>query len=119
MKTLLIEDDPGTIDAIKLCLEIYKPEVNLVCLDHGKEAIQKLKSDTFDCVLIDLGLPDIDGLEILKQIREFSQIPAIAGSARHQKESMTKALELGANQYISKPFNPRLLVSSLEMIKTK
>jgi two-component system, OmpR family, KDP operon response regulator KdpE len=118
MKILLVEDDIGTVESIKFCLEIYKPEATLVATDRGLEAVEKLKTEAFDCVLIDLGLPDIDGLEILRRVREFSQVPAIVVSARHQKEAVSKAKELGVSQYITKPFDHRFLIESLNSIKT-
>jgi two-component system, OmpR family, KDP operon response regulator KdpE len=116
MKILLVEDDIGTVDSIKLCLEIYRPDANLVATDSGVTAVDKLKTETFDCVLIDLGLPDIDGLELLRRVREFSKLPAIIISARHQKEAISKAMELGASEYITKPFDHHYLISSLNNI---
>jgi len=116
MKILLVEDDIGTVDSIKFCLEIYKPEATLVVTDRGMESVQKLKSEVFDCVLIDLGLPDIDGLEVLKRIREFSQIPAIIVTARHQKESISLASQLGATKYITKPFDHRDFMASVNSL---
>jgi two-component system, OmpR family, KDP operon response regulator KdpE len=116
MKILLVEDDMATMESVRFCLEIYKPEYALATTDRGTEAIQKVKSEAFDCILIDLGLPDMDGLEVLRRIREFSQIPAIIVTARHQKDSISRATELGANKYITKPFDHHDFIASLESI---
>ena len=66
MKILLVEDDNATVESIKFCLEIYKPGATLVTTDHGIEAVQKLKSAAFDCVLIDLVYVPIE-LQVLSE----------------------------------------------------
>jgi DNA-binding response OmpR family regulator len=71
MKLMLIEDDETTVESIKLCLEIYEPSSTVTATSKGKEAIQLLKENNYDAVLIDLGLPDIDGIEVIEQMRIF------------------------------------------------
>jgi two-component system, OmpR family, KDP operon response regulator KdpE len=116
MKFLLIEDDNLTIESLKLCMAFYESGSALVSTNKGKEAAQMLKNEHFDAVIIDLGLPDIDGIEVLKQIRSFSNIPAVVLTARHSYEAMTAAKELGADDFITKPFNYRLLLGTLHGI---
>jgi DNA-binding response OmpR family regulator len=116
VRILLIEDDVTTIESIKLCLEIYEPESKLDFSNSGLEAIHKLKQTEFDVVIIDLGLPDIDGLLLLEQLRQFSQIPAIILTARHNREAQIKSMRLGANDFITKPFDYRNLLNRLSQI---
>jgi DNA-binding response OmpR family regulator len=116
MKILLVEDDNLTIESVKLCMEFYENGSKLVTVDKGKEAVQLLQNDHFDAVIIDLGLPDIDGMEVLEQVRRFSDVPAIVLTARHNIESRTKAEETGADEFITKPFDYRLLLASLHRI---
>jgi DNA-binding response OmpR family regulator len=119
MRLLLIEDDETTVESIKLCMEIYANDSTIMSTRKGKEALELLKKNTFDAVLIDLGLPDIDGTEVIKQMREFTQIPAVVLSARHSPEVVAKALELGADDYITKPFDYRNLLSRLKHLIDK
>ena len=116
MKLLLIEDDLPTVESIKLCFEIYESDSTVFSTDKGLEALRLLKNETFDGVIVDLGLPDIDGTVVIEQLRNFSQIPVVVLSARQNPESISKALELGANHYIVKPFNYRLLLNKLHEI---
>jgi DNA-binding response OmpR family regulator len=116
MKILLIEDDIATIEVIRLCTQIHCPESEMVPASQGLAGIEKLKTDRFDVVLIDLGLPDIDGLDVLEQIRGFSKVPVMIISACHNMEAMGKARNLGASDYITKPFDFHFLVKRLAEI---
>jgi two-component system KDP operon response regulator KdpE len=119
MHLLLIEDDETTVESIRLCMEIYETSSTIISTRKGKEALELLKKEKFDAVLIDLGLPDIDGTEVIKQMRQFTQIPAVVLSARHSPEVVAKALELGADDYITKPFDYRNLLSRLKHLIDK
>jgi len=114
MRLLLIEDDETTVESISLCMEIYETDSTMVSTRKGKEALELLKKEQFDAVLIDLGLPDIDGTEVIHKMRQFTDIPAVVLSARHSPEVVAKALELGADDYITKPFDYRNLLSRLK-----
>jgi DNA-binding response OmpR family regulator len=113
LKILLIEDDATTVETIGLCMEIYSPGSDVVAIAQGLAAIEKLKSDAFDIVLVDLGLPDIDGLQVLKEIRKSSNVPVLIVSARHNLEAQASAKDLGANDFITKPFDFRSLVKRI------
>lgn len=113
MKLLIIEDDISTVESIKFCLELYEPNSTLLYTNKGLEAIKMLNNDRFDAVIIDVGLPDIDGIDVLHQLRQFSATPAIVLSAKHSNEVISKALEYGANDYITKPFNYKKLLLRL------
>jgi DNA-binding response OmpR family regulator len=119
MKLLLIEDDLATVESINLCLEVNDPESKMASTSKGLDAIQMLQNDNYEGVIIDLGLPDIDGIEVIEQIRAFSSIPIVVVSARHSPEMISKALSLGANDYITKPFDYRLLLNRLNKLVKK
>jgi DNA-binding response OmpR family regulator len=119
MRILLVEDDNLTIESIRLCLEIYEPESKLLSTDKGLDAIKLLQESPCDAVIIDLGLPDIDGMEVLEKIRRFSRIPALILTARHNTESVNRARELGADDFITKPFNYRVLLNQLHTVMDK
>lgn len=119
MRLLLIEDDTTTVESVKLCLEIYEPSSKIKSTGKGLEALRLLQTEKFDAVLIDLGLPDIDGIEVIERLRAFSQIPAVVLSARHSPDVIAKALTLGADDYITKPFDYRLLLKRLHNLVEK
>lgn len=104
MKVLIIEDDPGIVTAIDLLFQISWPEAQLISAQQGEEGIELVKNEAPDVVVLDLGLPDIDGFEVLKRLRLFSTVPIVILTARAEKDAMVRGLELGANDYIVKPF---------------
>jgi DNA-binding response OmpR family regulator len=113
LKWLMVEDDTATVESVTLSVEIYLPELILKSTDKGKEALQMLSQDDYDGVLIDLGLPDLDGLELIEKLRTFSQIRIVVLSARNNPEVISRALKLGANEYVTKPFHYRDLLKLL------
>lgn len=116
MKVLVIEDDPATVEAIRLCLEIHRPDTSVTLTAKGIEGIELLRGEAPDVVVLDLGLPDIDGIRVLEQIRRFSDVPVLIVSARDTQDSIVKGLELGAEDYIVKPFDYRDLLERLENV---
>ncbi|MFC1907243.1 response regulator transcription factor [Chloroflexota bacterium] len=121
MKVLIIEDDANVMEAIALCLQLRWPEVNISITPEGIEGIArirtaKIKSGPFDIVILDLNLPDIDGFEVLKRIRSFSNVPILIVSVRGREEDQAKGLEMGADDYVVKPFRPRDLVARINSV---
>jgi two-component system, OmpR family, KDP operon response regulator KdpE len=114
-----LEDDATTVESIRLCLEIYEPQSSLKTTGKGLEALKLLKDNRYDAVLIDLGLPDIDGTEVIEKLRQFSNIPVVVLSARHSPEVISNALSLGADDYITKPFDYRLLLKRVNNLVNK
>jgi len=114
LKVLLIEDDSATVEAIRLCFEIHRPDAMIVAAAKGLEGIKLFSSEAPDAVIIDLGLDDIDGIEVLREIRHSSDVPVVIVSARDELESVAKAMELGADDYIAKPFDIRDLLTRLD-----
>ena len=113
---LLIEDDPLTIETIKLCLEVHRPDIALTITHEGAQGIDRVRNAAFEALLLDLGLPDIDGMIVLEEIRRFSKIPILIVSARLSSDVISRSLKLGANDYIAKPFDFRLLLARLDGI---
>ncbi len=116
MNVLIIEDDANVVEAITLCLQLRWPEVNTSTATVGIEGIEKIKSGAFDITLLDLNLPDIDGLEVLKRVRSFSNVPIIIVTVRGWEEDQAKGLEMGADDYIVKPFRPRDLIARVNSV---
>lgn len=110
MKALIVEDDPQTIEAVSLIFKLRWHEVELLSTTKGSEAAPMVEKESPDVVILDLGLPDVDGMEVLKEIRAFSDVTVIIITARGDSVSQVKGLELGADDYITKPFDPGVLL---------
>ena len=116
MKVLMIEDSPETIAIVTKALKYRLPEVNLISTFLGKVGLDLVKKELPDVVILDLGLPDIDGYQVLHQIRGFSDVLVIILTGRAEEENRIRGLEEGADDYIVKPFSPRELVARMKAL---
>jgi len=103
MKVLVIEDDSQIVESVSLTLRIRWPEVQVLFTHSGEEGIGLAESEKPNVIILDLGLPDISGFDVLKQIRLFSSVPIVVLTVRTEEDNVFKALELGADDYIIKP----------------
>ena len=116
MKALIIEDDHNLIKAVSLALRARWPQANIVNIAEGNKGLEAVETELPDIVLLDLGLPDIDGLEVLRQIRLFSYVPVIIITVRNQEIDKLKGLEMGADDYLTKPFSYLELVARVNAL---
>jgi two-component system KDP operon response regulator KdpE len=113
-KVLVIEDDQEIVDSIALAFDKDWPEAALISTRMGEEGIELVETQEPDIVILDLGLPDIDGLEVLRSIRLFSTVPVVILTVRGEERDVTRGLDCGANDYITKPFRKLELLSRLK-----
>ncbi len=113
MTVLVIEDEKSIGNFITTVLE--HNEYTVIRATTGNEAVSLVSSHLPDVVLLDLGLPDIDGLDVLKMIRNFAGLPIIVVSARGEETEKVKALDLGADDYITKPFGTNELLARIRL----
>jgi two-component system KDP operon response regulator KdpE len=116
MKVLIIEDDKEIVDAISLAFQIRWPEAKVVSTRLGQKGVELVESEAPDIVILDLGLPDINGFEVLRQIRLFSSIPIIILTVRAEESDVVKGLEWGADDYIVKPFRQLELLARVRAL---
>jgi len=116
MKVLIIEDEQGIIDAINVAFEFRWPEAEVIASTIGKKGVILAKQEAPDIIILDLNLPDMNGFEVLKNIREFSTVPVIILTVRSEDEDMLKGLEGGADDYIIKPFNYMTLLARVKAV---
>ena len=102
-KILVVDDEKLIVKGIRFSLEQEGMEVD--CAYDGEEALNKVKENHYDMVLLDIMLPKITGLEVCQQIREFSSVPIIMLTAKGEDMDKILGLEYGADDYITKPFN--------------
>ena len=114
MHILLVEDDEGIITPLTLYLEQSGLTV-VVCRD-GESAVSMVKELKPTLVILDINLPGKNGVEICQDLRAFTKIPIIILSARESEEDKVTLLELGADDYVSKPFSPRELVARITAV---
>jgi len=108
---LLIEDEPPIRKLLTITLESKGYKV--IDADTGRGGVRLIPTLKPDLVLLDLGLPDVDGHEVIEMIREWSQIPIVVCSARSDDSEVVRALEKGADDYVTKPFNPDVLLARI------
>ena len=116
MKVLIIEDDRETVEYVNLAFKLGWPEVELISTPLGEEGIELVERESPDIVILDLGLPDVDGSEVLKRIRLFSTVPIIIMTVRKDEASIVKELECGADKYLSKPFDQMELLAQVRAL---
>ena len=114
MRLLLAEDEKSLSKAVKAILEASKYSVDAVF--DGEEALEYLDVDTYDGVILDVMMPKMDGWTTLKTIREHSKVPVIMLTARSEENDELKGFDYGADEYISKPFSPKILVARVEAL---
>lgn len=112
-KILIVEDDPQIRHFIKYAIE--KEGFKGYCVSNAKMALNTLLSEKIDLMVLDLGLPDIDGIEVIHKVREWSEIPIIVVSARDQDREKVSALDMGADDYITKPFSASELLARIRV----
>lgn len=111
---LIVEDEKAIADTLVFALsaEHFSP----TWVSSGKAAIRHCQNQPVDCILLDVGLPDINGFEVLKQIRQIADVPVLFLTARSEEIDRILGLEMGADDYITKPFSPREVVTRVKVV---
>jgi two-component system catabolic regulation response regulator CreB len=113
-KVLIVEDEPAIADTIQYALETEGFET--VRLSAGLPALEYVRSSPVDVVVLDVGLPDINGFELCKEIRKSSIVPIIFLTARAEEIDKVVGLEIGGDDYVTKPFSPRELSARVKAV---
>ncbi len=113
-RILVVDDEKRIVRFIRLNLE--HDGFQVISAYNGKEAIEQVRNSLPSLVLLDVMLPDIDGFQVLQKIREFSSVPVIMLTAKGEEDDRVRGLEWGADDYVTKPFSPRELVSRVRAV---
>ena len=116
MKILVVDDEPDVIESVRLGFTLQWREIDVVGASKGEEGLDAVEHERPDLVLLDIGLPDIDGFEVLRQIRAFSDVPVVMLTAHDDSMDKVKGLELGADDYVTKPFNHLELMARVKAV---
>ncbi len=111
---LAVDDDVNICELVRLYLE--KDGFSVTCAHDGEAALRRFKSGKFDLVVLDLMLPNIDGMDVCREIRRTSTVPIIMLTAKGETLDKILGLELGADDYIVKPFEPKELVARVKAV---
>jgi len=113
-RVLVVDDEARMVRFVRMNLELEGYEVSEA--SNGIEALEKVRSELPDLVLLDVMMPEMDGFEILAELRRFSNVPVIMLTVKGEETDRIRGLDLGADDYVTKPFSPRELVSRIRAV---
>ncbi len=116
MKVVVIDDSPEIIEVVSLCFQLRWSGTEVLPASDGAKGLELIEAENPELVILDIGLPDTDGFQILRDIRRFSQVPVIMLTVRGEDTDVAKGLELGADDYITKPFSHIELVARVQAV---
>jgi two-component system, OmpR family, KDP operon response regulator KdpE len=116
MKILVVDDAPEVIEAVTVSFNLQWRETDIIGASSGEEALDKIESERPDLVLLDIMMPEMDGYETLSRVRAFSDVPVIMLTAKDGVLDKVKGLELGADDYVTKPFDHLELLARVKAV---
>lgn len=111
---LIVDDDPHIRDVISFALE--KAGMQVTQAEDGRQALDAFRTHPADLIVLDINMPELDGLEVCREIRKFSDVPILFLSSRDDEIDRILGLEIGGDDYVTKPFSPRELVARINVI---
>jgi len=113
-KILVVDDDPHIREVISFALE--KADMTVALANDGKQALTNFQQNSADLIVLDINMPEMDGLECCREIRKTSEVPILFLSSRDDEIDRILGLEIGGDDYVTKPFSPRELVARINVI---
>ena len=116
MKVVVIDDAPDIAEVVTLCFQLRWSGATVASANDGAKGLDLIEAENPDIVILDIGLPDMDGFQVLRELRRFSQVPVIMLTVKGEDTDIAKGLELGADDYIVKPFSHIELVARVQAV---
>ena len=116
MKVLCIDDAPDILEVLSLSLNMRWPDVEVFKAEDGPTALALFEQEDPGLLIVDIGLPGMDGYEVIRRIRLYSGVPIVILSIRDEEQDIAKGLELGADDYITKPFSHLQLLARIQAV---
>ena len=119
MKVLCVDDEPDILEILDLTLKMAFPEVEVSKAKDGNTALAQFEHESPDLLIVDLGLPGMDGYEVIRRVRLHSDVPIMILSVRDQEKDIVKGQQVGADAYMTKPFGHLELQARIRMLLRK
>ncbi len=116
MQVLVVDDDPDVLEVVNLCFSLRWPEAEVLSVRTGEDGLKLIEQETPDLVLLDIVLPAMDGFQSCREIRRISDVPIVMLSARDSEVDKVRGLEMGADDYITKPFSHLELLARVRAV---
>jgi len=116
MKVVVIDDSPEIIEVVTLCFQLRWGNTAVLPASDGTKGLELVENENPELVILDIGLPDMDGFEVLREIRRFSAVPVIMLTVKSEDTDIAKGLELGADDYVTKPFSHIELLARVQAV---
>jgi len=116
MKVVVIDDSPEIIEVVSLCFQLRWGNTSVFPASDGNKGLELIEKENPDLVILDIGLPDMDGFQVLREIRRFSHVPVIMLTVKSEDTDIAKGLELGADDYVTKPFSHIELLARVQAV---
>lgn len=116
MRVLIIDDEPDVVEALTLTFNMQWQGCEVLAAYDGESGINTFYKESPDVVILDIAMPELTGFEVLRHIREVSDVPVLMLTVKDQEMDKVKALELGADDYITKPFSPLELLARIRAV---
>ena len=116
MKVLVVDDEPDVIEVVNLCFGLRWPEADVMSAHDGEQVLRIIEQEPPDLILLDIVLPGMDGFQTCQEIRRISDVPIVMLSARDGEVDKVRGLEMGADDYITKPFSHLELLARVRAV---
>lgn len=116
MKVVVIDDSPEIIEVVTLCFQLRWGNTTVFPANDGSSGLELIEKERPELVILDIGLPDMDGFQVLREIRRFSAVPVIMLTVKSEDTDIAKGLELGADDYVTKPFSHIELLARVQAV---
>lgn len=116
MKILVVDDNPDLLQALLLGFKLLWPECQVVAAENGAQTQELFSKENPDIVLLDIAMPGLNGFEVLRRLREVSEVPVIMLTVRGEEQDKVRALEMGADDYVIKPFGAMELLFRIKAV---
>jgi len=116
MKVVVIDDSAEIIEVVTLCFQLRWGNTEVFPANDANKGLELVEKESPDLVILDIGLPDMDGFQVLREIRRFSQVPVIMLTVKSEDTDIAKGLELGADDYVTKPFSHIELLARVQAV---
>ncbi len=116
MKVVVIDDAPDIVEVVSLCFQLRWSGTDVVPAYNGAKGLELIETESPDIVILDINLPDMDGFQVIREVRRFSQVPVIMLTVKGEDVDIARGLELGADDYMVKPFSHIELIARVEAV---